>query len=953
MAPANGKAASCRLRATAAPPSSSCGSRKRTRQEAAAGKEGGNVAGIFAPPRIRTEFVDYSAGWPVAADDNVFQKLAAFPSYMPFTIPNYDDNGTVRQQLLHHPQYAAGYASLSPKQVTFADNTVVADEGIVVPHDEVHHPGKRPRTLSEGVGSSVGFSSAASSTSSSSSSTAKCGTFSPVNTEFQSATDALSVSSVMSRGPSPLRQLSSSTSSGALCVGQEVVGHGGESAAATYYVCLSPNCVARFVDSQGLGDHLRTVHSWLPCDWGECKTEGMSFASREKLNRHVQVEHLLMCPAAGCMERSSWQSKKLLESHIRVCHPDSVNPESATRQNTTSRVPLPPPATPFPKRVEETMTPPKESPKWDAIGDPSRKAMLSVELSKRRCQEQLRLALEKRQKKLKDIPRSAASPQDVRSPRLAEPVTPFPIVWEHCVLPFLIEWIAKWCGPGHAISVTRGKIHPNARRICLMTSAKLSRARKVFIAAHVRDILPAPYKNHSSFSFATGKVDRLVWARGLSKEHPDEVCSPRNPFCYISPCMGDSIGAATNGGQDAIACTLGPSLVVGDTKCWLGNFHPFLDVFQNHDDQVNLEHPAPCDRQGCLDSGHDALYLKNNDFGLGSLIATSGVDLKTVRLSHEPYWAECDKEAPLVATDWTLFTSRTRQANMLRRFPDAQQSHQCLQALVTQTSTVTPGADVISTGRTSGCQRGQVCEVPAYISGDAVGNGTGRATREWYIEEPFADDDDGDAWIRGGIGVPGDSGAAVVDAETNALLGHLWGRNKYFGGGPRHAYFTPINDVLDDIQEKCVQQTRPCLPQYRDESECWPVYPMCRQCFDLTTYLESRRSSRESYRSVLGQSQNLESLAEDRDSTDVLSELATPRDQSYWLRHAAGPDEGGTSSFAGVMSPIPGFTYNFTSPTDLRVADIRSPYALQLDADDLFDAADEGIPAEKAVAETA
>jgi len=475
------------------------------------------------------------------------------------------------------------------------------------------------------------------------------------------------------------------------------------------------------------------------------------------------------------------------------------------------------------------------------------------------------------------------------------------------------------------------------------TRAKVSRARRLAIAVHVRDLLPATHRQGATFCFSTGEVERLGWAaRGASGDAPDDICAPRNPFCYRSPCMGDSVGAAVDDPGGESTATLGPCLLIDGVGYWLANFHPFLGPFQTRD-VVEVEHPSPRDRGRCVEAGHDALAADaDGAFFLGDLLATSGVDLKTTRISHDRYWEENDKENPLVVTDWTLISSRTRQANMLRRLPTATSPRPGREVPVTATSAVVPGAAVVSTGRSSGHQRGQVCEIPAYVSGDGAGNGTGRATREWFVEEPYPYDDE-DGWIRGGVGVEGDSGAAVVDAETNALLGQLWGRNRYFGPGPRHTFFTPAHDLFDDVQERCGQQARPRLPQYRDEGERWVVYPTCRTCFDLATYLDSRRSSRESLRSMLGLGGDDDDGAghgaggafgdeADRTITEGVSELATPRDHPHWLRHAA--DEPGGP---GIVSPtpLPAFS-SFGVPASPRVADGPSPYALHLDEEDLY-----------------
>ncbi|KAK8136199.1 hypothetical protein PG984_004139 [Apiospora sp. TS-2023a] len=675
----------------------------------------------------------------------------------------------------------------------------------------------------------------------------------------------------------------------------------------------------------------------LMCRWNEngpCQSSG--FANRDELNWHVKMEHLLECPVLGCVE-GSFSDKEVLDCHIRWAHKDARLDDSSTTTATqlgnletsgtqTSLISMRPEAERPPVTAEPTQ-------------DRLLKLEMSIGISKRRCREKLRGALERKcrrqnvQSSELTIPGvgAARSTESPRTPRLFEYAS-FPIVWEHGVLPFLIEFMPRWCGPGHVISVNRGKKR-DMRRICFMTKMPVSKARKMTIAAHVRDLLPDSYRHGISFVFTTGEVDRLTWARGLSRQMPDEVCNPRNPFCYNSPCMGDSIGAILQDGDDTTA-TLGPKIIVGGGNYWLANFHPFTET--NHaGDMAFVLHPSPADHDQCREEGHDALESNEVDFELGKIAAKSGYDLKTTRITHEPYWEECEQEPPLVVTDWALISAKTREANLLRKFPAAAAPKK--EVPVTRMSSVVPGADVCSTGRTSGYQRGQVCEIPAYVDGKNRGNGTGKGTREWFIEEPESQNDEED-WIRGGIGVPGDSGAAVIDCESNMLIGQLWGRNKYHGAGSRVTYFTPMFDIFDDIQEKCGEQTRPQLPQYRDEADRWPVYPVCRTCYDLREYMESRRSSRDSLVSMIagvGEAPHSE-----HDLTSV-SELATPKastDSHYWIRHAGLEDLG--SSFSSALSPAPIASHSFSfghAANSPGILEMRSPYAMNLNDEDLFE----------------
>ncbi|EFQ30344.1 hypothetical protein CGRA01v4_09876 [Colletotrichum graminicola] len=718
------------------------------------------------------------------------------------------------------------------------------------------------------------------------------------------------------------------------------------SRAQSRFVCLGPHCDESFDREQDYTAHCKTAHTHT-CNWAGCNRP--SFATKDGLAWHVKLEHLLICPAPGCTE-SSFQTKQILESHVRCAHTEAggdgkgkgkdLNTTAATTTTTTTTVTKP---------MAQIMVSTSSSQASHAVAAPSQnpnedraiKQILSVAVSKKKCREQLRNVVEKKLRRQQgQTPRTADCPSDfsrARLSRLAE-AAGFPLVWEHGVLPFLVDFIPKWCGPNHVVSVTRGKT-PGSRQICIMTRKEPSRTRRIIIAAHVRDLLPENHRATVTFAFVTGAVGRMVWARGLSGEMPDEVCMARNPYYFKSPCMGDSIGIDGTADFKESTSTLGPCLLVGGGSYWLANFHPFVDAYQ-HLASVSVEHPSPSDRAGCIDERHDT--MPDTDFTIGHLTATSGIDLKTTRISHDPYWEECDKEPPLVVTDWILIASKTRQANILRRFP-SDTMPLLKEVPVKTTSVVVPGATVVSTGRTSGHQRGQVCEIPAYVSADE--NGTGKATREWFVEEPYPFDDE-EGWIRGGIGVEGDSGAAIVDADTNALVGQLWGRNKYFGAGPRLTFFTPVGDLFDDIQERCGQQVRPQLPQYRDESDCYPVDPSCRQCFDLRTYLDSRRNSRESLRSIVGRNNESEHGG-DLTSVGGTSELATPKDHHAFWPRSSGVEEVG-SSFASFMSPpsaaaaaVAAPSLAFTpQPGTPGIVDVRSPYALTLSAEDLYD--DEG-----------
>ncbi|KYK54846.1 putative DNA polymerase epsilon, calytic chain POL2 [Drechmeria coniospora] len=693
-------------------------------------------------------------------------------------------------------------------------------------------------------------------------------------------------------------------------------------------VCLGPQCHPGSFPSEGhLKAHVRAVHTHS-CNWAGCQR--LSFACRAGLVWHVKSEHLFICPVPGCTE-ASFEDVRTVSAHVVVAHPEMGNHGVKEWQLEA------PTAVEVVRNSLSAQLNRSSGKELDGCNeDGAINEMLAVAIAKRKCHDQLRTVVEKKAKKNSaGTPRNADSPTDLiraRASKLIDTAS-FPLIFEHAVLPFLAEFLPKWTSPKHVINVARGRTS-QARRLCIMTSTKISRARKIIIAGHVGDLLPEKFRWSVSFVFSVGEVVRSrsrCWAKGLGGGHLDDICHARNPYHFRHPSMGDSIGIRGNGDIEEATATLGPSLTVDGGSYWLANFHPFLEAYQSMS-EVAIEHPSPQDRAHCIQEGHDVLDSAS-DFTIGHVRATSGLNLRTTRVSHDAYWDENLLDKPLVTMDWVLIgaSQASRGANMLRRFPSETQAP-LQEPLVRSVSTrgtpggVVPGAAVVSSGRTSGYQRGLVCEVPAYVS--AASNGTGKPTREWFVEEPPGGNEDD--WIRGGIGVEGDSGGAIVDAETHCLMGQLWGRNKYAGPGPRFTWFAPITDILDDVQEKCGTDGRPQLPQHCDEADRYPVYPSCRQCYDAKIYLDTRRSSRVSFQSMMmiGAGDGDQDLI----SVEAVSELATPRD---YHRHT-GIEEIG-SSFRGV---------GVWSPADSRISpgtpvigagDIKSLYSQTLELDDSID----------------
>jgi hypothetical protein len=308
-----------------------------------------------------------------------------------------------------------------------------------------------------------------------------------------------------------------------------------------------------------------------------------------------------------------------------------------------------------------------------------------------------------------------------------------------------------------------------------------------------------------------------------------------NPFHFNQPRMGDSIGTPGNELNGPQSSTLGPLLTVGKTNYWLVSRHMFSEN-ELSSGVAKVMHPHTMDCSQCIQEQHcQAPYFPQSL--LGSLTSTSGSrSFAPPRLSHETYWKDNFQELPWVTMNWALVSSSSSQGNLLRSLPSYSSTF-WREKVVNTTTGIVPGCRVRVSSRTGGLQQYELCDIPAYIS--EAESGTGKATREWFVTQK---NHLPDGWAEGV-----DSGAAAVDETKNALVGIFWGHLTLKELSSRLLFLTPINDILDDIQEKCGQQTRPKLPQDIDDAETYSVYPTCRNCYDVQKNSYERAHRRSCY----------------------------------------------------------------------------------------------------------
>lgn len=175
-------------------------------------------------------------------------------------------------------------------------------------------------------------------------------------------------------------------------------------------------------------------------------------------------------------------------------------------------------------------------------------------------------------------------------------------------------------------------------------------------------------------------------------------------------------------------------------------------------------------------------------FSLGEMFASSGIRRKEFNgLVHE--------------VDWALFefsSDRVPEDNFIPRSKGFTAAQSKASAILHPTAVAPfsslPGLEVQCVARTSGLQTGQI--LPTLTSVKIYGRTSPSHTYQ-VASLPASKIPEHDESRRAPIGIPGDSGAWVVDHRNSQLCGHVlaWSQRK------RVAYICPMDVLLMDIAE--------------------------------------------------------------------------------------------------------------------------------------------------------
>ena len=190
-------------------------------------------------------------------------------------------------------------------------------------------------------------------------------------------------------------------------------------------------------------------------------------------------------------------------------------------------------------------------------------------------------------------------------------------------------------------------------------------------------------------------------------------------------------------------------------------------------------------------------------FSLGEVYASSGIRRKTAGgLVHEVDWALFEFSHERLPDNNSIPLAQTTAAGKRPNLKNKEDQPYLRPTAVVDSSSL-PGLEVQCMARTSGLQTGHI--LPALTSVKIYGRTSPSHTYQIASTRPSSDDPGVDNGGR--IGIPGDSGAWIVDRHNGQLCGHVlaWSQRKQV------AYICPMDVLLMDIAQS-LEATEVKLP---------------------------------------------------------------------------------------------------------------------------------------------
>jgi hypothetical protein len=317
------------------------------------------------------------------------------------------------------------------------------------------------------------------------------------------------------------------------------------------------------------------------------------------------------------------------------------------------------------------------------------------------------------------------------------------------------------------------------REIHVRVDNKITPGLEEKIRHEVANTMPARF-HPVHVHFCQGNLQKTSWIG--SKDGPtDDIGEARNITFRDSATIGMSIGPS----QMHDVASMGGIIQVESDMFVMSAFHAFQDALARRN--LLVTHPA------YLDLVENRFQnRKARSYEVGSLAMWSGP--RKTRPSRTFAGTNINNQ---VEMDWSL-TGPVRNATNVVAMPTFSMGNPIT---VDRAEAVTGNTEVYTMARNSGYSLGFTSDTPGFQKFGGVRH------REWTVRQysPWWKPKSARSSVRrqtpkqrlaGNIGVKGDAGAWLMRRSDNAVIGLICARNH-----KGLAYFTPIVDVLDDIQE--------------------------------------------------------------------------------------------------------------------------------------------------------
>lgn len=397
-------------------------------------------------------------------------------------------------------------------------------------------------------------------------------------------------------------------------------------------------------------------------------------------------------------------------------------------------------------------------------------------------------------------------------------------VWHTAVLPIIAANLQEYQPLSSIHLLRKGLCEEDASPLILVSMKLRNQKVENLLRQDISRLIPGETRSSLMMFFESGSIRRSIG------DNLPPICKARNTMRQYFPDRGASIGIEN---RVNLTATLGGYLVVDGEIHILTVDHLITDDLA-HRRHIYITHPSlqeafespqalplreyyhgmkeccwycshlakeiwedlpsseeselydyPCPTALGLQKLKDTILDEDseNSYRIGELMYRSTMRSRLCEGKPSEFQVEMDWALFALAEDWRrhwLYSHKPLSIHLLESSTGL------------YFSDIIPEASVTATGRTSGRQTGTINSATCLI------NHGSRCTEEWTILRgagmSLSD------WISGGIGVDGDSGAWVIDQESAALYGMVWGRDRIHTDPI--CLFSPIMDVIADIKER-------------------------------------------------------------------------------------------------------------------------------------------------------